>query len=298
MKPTFRTALIGLAGFSLLAPQAKAAVSLGSGSLAVAFYQVISGVVQNNTYTFNLGSASLYRENTGYNVSVSTINPGLSSSNIGADLATAFGSNWADSGTVRWMVIGGTENFAPVTNGDGGSTSYISRAVSTIQPGGVSTTIPTISATNRGILANNISAFQSGSTAASQTVGANSDGAFIQKSSVNTVEDFLPPATLGTYFGIGVNPEQTLAAGTITNNGDVLGSFEGALDIYRVIQTTDGADPTVGYSNTPFAAGARQYIGTLALDSAGNLSVIPEPSSALLGLAGTLGLCFRRRRNA
>lgn len=301
MKLKFKSALLAISGIALFANPAMGAISLEQGSIAVAFYQIVNGVVQNNTYTFDLGQASNYRENTAYGVNVSTISGGPTSGNIAADLVTAFGSDWASSGTVRWMVVGGVENFASPLAGDPGTTAYLSRAVSTIPANGVSTTIPTISLTNRGILANNLSAFMTGTTNASQTVGDNSDGAIIGKGAVNTVEDFLPPAKLGTYFGIGVNPEQTLGAGTIANNGafgDSLGTIEGALDIYRVISTTAGADLSAGYSGTDAAAGRGQYIGTLVLGTDGNLSIIPEPSSALLGLIGTLGLCFRRRRNS
>lgn len=289
MKPSFKTALLAIAGAASLASPAMGAVSLESGSLAVAFYQVIGGVVQNNTYTFDLGQASLYRQNTGYNVSVSTVNNGLTSSNIGADLTTAFGSNWANDGTVRWMVVGNVGQTDPTIGGDPARTSYLSRAASSLVDGQVTTTIPTLSPTNRGILSNNIEPFFDSISGASQTVGANPAGAFINKNTVNTVEDYLPPTTT-TYFGVGINPYQTLGAGTI-------GGYEGALDIYRILGDTAGADLTAGYSNSDAVAGAGQFIGTLVLSSDGNLSIIPEPSAALLGLAG-LALCFRRRRSA
>jgi hypothetical protein len=289
MKPSFKSALFALAGAAFLATPAMGAVSLESGSLAVAFYQVIGGVVQNNTYTFDLGQASLYRENTAFNVSVSTVNSGLASSNIGADLSTAFGANWASSGTVRWMVVGNVGQSDATVGGDPARTSYLSRAASSIVNGQVTTTIPSLSPTNRGILSNNIEPFFDSISGASQTVGANPAGAFVQKSVVNTVEDYLPPTT-STYFGVGINPYQTLGAGTI-------GGYEGALDIYRILHDTADADLTAGYSGTEATAGAGQFIGTLVLSNDGNLSIIPEPSAALLGLAG-LGLCFRRRRTA
>lgn len=288
MKPSFKTTLLAITGAAFLAGPAMGAVSLESGSLAVAFYQVIGGVVQNSTYTFDLGQASLYRQNTGYNVSVSTVNNGLTSSNIGADLTSAFGANWANDGTVRWMVVGNVGQSDATIGGDPARTSYLSRGASSLVEGEVTTTIPTLSSTNRGLLSNNIEPFLDGINGASQTVGANPGGAFVDKSAINTVEDFVPPTTL-TYFGVGINPTQVLGAGTI-------GGYEGALDIYRVLHTATGADLTSGYG-ADATVGAGQYIGTLVLSSDGNLSVIPEPSAALLGLA-SLGLCFRRRRNA
>lgn len=298
MKSRFKLALLALSGVALFANPAMGAISLESGSLAVAFYQVIGGVVQNNTYTFDLGQASLYRENTGFNVSVSTVNGGLASSNIGADLSAAFGAGWANDGTVRWMVLGNVGQSDSTVGGDPARTSYYSRAVSTIAGSGVSTTIPTISGTNRGALSNNIEPFFDGINAATQTVGINPNGAIVGIGGVNTVEDFLPNGVRTTHFGIGINPYQTLGAGTIgSNNSSLTGSYEGALDIYRFIDTTNGADLSSAYSAGNATPGTGQYIGTLALDSAGNLSIIPEPSSALLAIAG-LGLCFRRRRSA
>jgi hypothetical protein len=289
MKSRFKLALLALSGAALFASPAMGAISLESGSLAIAFYQVVGGVVQNNTYTFDLGQASLYRENTGYNVSVSTVNGGLTSSNIGA--------NWANDGTVRWMVVGNVGQNDATVGGDPARTSYYSRSVSTIPQSGVSTTIPSISSTNRGALSNSIEPFFDGINAASQTVGVNPAGAIVTIGGVNTVEDFLPNGVRTTYFGLGINPYQVLGAGTIGNNSSIPGTYEGALDIYRVLHTTDGADLTSAYSTGNAVAGTGQYIGTLVLGSDGNLSIIPEPSAAVLGLAG-LALCFRRRRNA
>jgi hypothetical protein len=296
MKSRFKLALIALSGVALFANPAMGAISLESGSLAVAFYQVIGGVVQNNTYTFDLGQANLYRENTGYNVSVSTVNGGLVSSNIGADLTTAFGANWANDGSVRWMVVGGVRSTDALVGGDPARTSYLSTAVSTIPASGVSTTIPSLNSGFRGTLSNRLTTFFDGVSNASQTVGANAAGAIINKSANNTVEEFLPPTTLD-YFGTGISPYQTLGLGTVGNNSSVAGSYEGALDIYRFLHTSSGADLSSAYSNGDATVGNGQYIGTLLLDSAGNLSIVPEPSSALLGLAG-LGLCLRRRRSA
>lgn len=285
MKPILQAAFLACAVASAL--PATAAVSLESGSLAVAFYQVIGGVVQNNTYTFDLGAASLYRENTAVNVSVSTINPGLSSGNIGADLTAAFGANWANDGSVRWMVVGNVGQTDPTIGGDPARTSYLSRGITSVSGSGTSA-VPTVTSTNRGILSNNIEPFLDGITAATQTAGVNAAGVIVDKSAINSVEEFLPPATL-TYFGIGINPTQILGAGVLG------GDAAGALDLYRILHTTAGADLSAGLSGTDATLGDGQYIGTLVLSNDGNLSMIPEPSSLLLSAAG-LALCFRRRR--
>lgn len=290
-----KSTLLALSGAVLFVSPAMGAVTLESGSLAVAFYQVTpgpgGGTVGNNTYVFDLGGASLYRENTGYNVSVSTVNSGIISSNIGADLIGAFGVNWASDGTVRWMVVGNVGQTDPTVGGDPARSSYYSVARDDFSVG---STFPSLSSSNRTGLSNTIETFMEATT--NKPSAVNADGSIVPKSDLKSVDEYLPPATL-TYFSIGTNPYQALAGGTIANGPDGL-VFEGAIDIYRVLHTTTDADLSAGYSPTDATVGAGQYIGTLALDSAGNLSVIPEPSSALLGVLGAAAVCFRRRRNA
>lgn len=294
MKPSFKTLIFGLAGIVLVAAPAKGAVSLESGSLAIAFYQLTpgpgGGTIGPNTYIFDLGQASLYRENTAYGVSVSTVNPGLSSSNIGADLAAAFGSNWANSGTVRWTIIGNVGQTDPTVGGDTARTSYISRATDTLSP----TVTPTVSVANSTGLSNAIEGFFDGPQDAPSAT--NPDGTIILSSTSRSVTNYVNPTTLGLYFTLGTDPTQALDAGTfIGRDGQQL---EGALDIYRLVHTTSGADLSAGYSDSDAVARTGQFIGTITLDSAGNLSVIPEPSAAFLGVLGAAGVCFRRRRNA
>lgn len=292
MKLIIKSSLLALAGAGLLALPASAAVSLENGSLAVAFYQVLDGnVVGGNTVVVDLGQASAFRENTGYNVSVSTVN-GMASSNIGSQLSDAFGANWANSGTVRWMVVGNVAQGTGPISGDPGRTSYFSSGVNDFNTG---STFPTLSSANRIQASNAISGFFGGTQNETATVG-NADVTQIAISDMFSVDEYLPPTSGGTYFQVGQDITQTLGAGTIANGPGGL-VFEGALDIYRVLHTTVGADLTAGYSGADAVAGSPQYIGTLTLDSSGNLSVIPEPSAALLGLLGALSF-FHRRRSA
>lgn len=301
MKSKIKIGFLALSGTALLASQAMAAVSLEPGSLAVAFYQTNAAgtVVQPNTFVFDLGQSSLFRENTlAGGVSVSTINGSLASNNIGAQLQSAFGANWANDtvNPLRWMVIGLVGPSDPLTNGDPARTTYVSRDRATLADGatGVGTTIPTISSTNRGNLSSAASGFFTATTGATQITGSNLDGVQIAASGINTIEDFMPPATLGLYFNQGVDIRQTFGMGLIADSSNA----EGALDIYRVLHSTAGADLTAGLNGSDAAVGAGQFIGTLTIDGAGNLAIgaIPEPSSSLLvGMLGTLGLLRRKR---
>lgn len=308
MKLINKSSLLGLAGAALIATQANGAVTTASGDLAVAFYQVNPGnALGANTYIFKLGSASNFRENTpSANSLVSSVTGGPASANIAADLVTAFGSDWMSSGTVRWMVIGGVSSTGGLTNGDPARTSYLSRSVPTIPASGTATSWGSaLSTTNGGTLNTNI--FSVLNATSNETSGDNANGAIIARTQSGTVEEFLPPTT-ATFFGISsaYNPTQTLGSGTITNNNSsaaALGTIEGALDMYRVAYSgsstlATGTDLTSGFSSSDATARSGQYIGTLVLTTTGNLHIIPEPSSALLGAAGVLGLCLRRRRNA
>lgn len=299
MKSLIQRLFIASAG-TLLSSSAFAAVSLDSGNLAIAFYQVQgsggSATVQPNTYVFDLGAASIYRENTTGYASVSTINSGITSSNIGADLVAAFGSDWATSGTVSWAIVGGVTPGGAVVDGDPNRTIYLSRGRASLLDGvsGSGSSIADLSNTNVSGIANDISVFFTGTNAANQS-GLNANGAIIPISSTNSFEDFLPPAT-STYFNGPVNPLQVIGSGTLS--GGSLGEFEGILDVYRILRYSTDADLTAGASSGNAEVGKGQYIGTFTLDGAGNLSfgAIPEPSTTLLaGLFGTFALFFRRR---
>jgi hypothetical protein len=295
MKPIRKLTRPVLAGLILSSGASLASDNFQEGDLALAFYEVIGGVVQSNTYVVNLGQASLYRENTQNNVSISTVNPGIASSNIAADLSATFGSDWADSGTVYWLVIGGVSGggtpdpYFPgtqPTNGDPARTTYFSKARTSLDSNATAkgTTVSgTLSPTNRGIFSNAVIPFLTGCSwgidayqSNTSTSGANLAAAILPISNLNTVDEYLPPATL-TFFGVSAtyDPRQALNNGQITGTAGV----EGALDMYRIINTATGADLTAGASTGNASAGVAQFIGTLSLATNGDLKISGIPSA-------------------
>jgi hypothetical protein len=258
----------------MLAPLSytKATVTITRGELAAAFYEVTpAGTgIEANTYIINLGSASAYREGTG-----------AFSLNLNTDLTTAFGANWATSGTVRWAVVSIIAATDPTLNGDTPRASYLS-----IDNGGVleSTTAITLSSSQRGTLSTQLATFFSPLTSGVPENGAVNGGAIYAASGPSSFASFMPP-TQTTNFGVSISPYTTISG---TTSG---------LDIYRTLHTTGGADLTAALSPTNAAVGQGQYIGSFQLEPSGVLSLasVPEPSAAaLLGLLSLTGL--RRRR--
>lgn len=278
MKLILKTAAFLFAGVAIISSPAMA-VATSNGDLMIGFYQVVGGSVQANSYVFNLGAASLYRENTQTGVSVSTINPGIVSSNIGADLATTFGTDWANSGTVYWTIYGGADqSTSGLLNGDVARTSYIT------VPMGVSA--PAISGVPRGTVSNSIEAIRVGSNGTG-TAGANVRGSIIPIVGNTTLDEFFPPAT-PSQLGIGSELRGLFGSET--------GTYEGALDLYRYVHSTASGDLTSGLGSGNAVLGTGQYIGTITIDGNGNLSVIPEPSAMLLGAVGAFAGLSRRTR--
>jgi hypothetical protein len=301
MKPIFKHSSPLLAVLALSMGTSHASDDFVENDIAIAFYEVTgtapNQVVGPDTYIVNLGQGSLYRENTQNNVSVSTINPAILSSNISADLKAVFGDDWADSGTIYWCVVGGVSQTGATVNGDPARTSYYSRARGTFNTGatGPGTTIATVSSTNRGTLINNITPFLRGPDggvndgirnigANTSTSGVNVSGVVIPKTNSLTLDEYLPPTQL-TFFGIGVDPRQRLVSGPL---GGTAG-LEGALDLYRIIHLTDGADLTAGASAGNAVVGNGQFIGTLTLDAGGNLKIQGVGTAAPAGSYTTTG---------
>ena len=280
MKPICRNFFLALAGITASTTAAMASNDFAEGDIGIAFYQTDAAgrVVQPNTYVVNLGQASIFRENTQSEVAVSTINTALASSDIGSDLVNTFGADWADSGTVRWMVVGLVSSTSATVSGDPARTCYFSRSRPSLTTGqtGAGTTIPIISSGNRGTMGTKILEFVVGTNEGiglinsnTSTSGSNLASAVLPISNSNTVDEKVPPATNGLFFGQGVDPQQTFATGAITGGAAV----EGALDLYRILHSTTGADLTAGASTGNAATGAGQFIGTLTIDGAGNLKI-------------------------
>jgi hypothetical protein len=302
MQNMIKSSLVALAGAALLASPAMA-VATSNGDLLIGFYQIDgTGAVQNNTYVFNLGAAATFRENTLTGISVSTINPSIASSNIGADLVTAFGANWANDGSVRWGVVGGLDQTTVgLVGGELQGTSYLSRAT-TAYENAATTTAPALASGARLTVRNNVEAFRGLGSNNTGITGANANGALVTiGANLNTFEDFITPST---QFGI---PQNLLG---VFGAGSNVGGQEGSLDIWRLINgattaslPTSGIDLTSGLGTGNVTVGTGQFIGTLNIDGTGNLTwgaatAVPEPSSALLlGVLGMLGI-VRRNRSA
>jgi hypothetical protein len=257
-------------------PSASAALTVAPGDLLMGFFKVnAAGTgVEANTYVYNLGAASLFREGTYVSMNID---------NIGTDLASAFGGGWALDTTIRWGIVGVVGPTDPLTNGDPARTVYYSKDWNGTPRG---STGVTFSSTQMGSMATFISTFSAAMNGVSEG-GAIDGGAIVGSATPSSFSSFVPP-TAGTSFGVSLNPL------------NALGSATEGLDVYRALfsTTAPGVDLTAALSPGDAALRAQQYIGTFTLSSTGDLRItpIPEPASALLCSLG-LGALVRRRRS-
>lgn len=272
MKSTYRQlrALAATGGFFLSLSMISSAVETEEGDLLIGFYEVDSlNTVGPDTYVVNLGPAALYRENTVGNVPVSSI-PGtpMTNANIGADLVTAFGEDWAERGSVRWCIVGGlSQSYTGPDNGDSTRTSYMGLPVSQFVASGPGSVAPAVSASPRGTLSNQIRAFRSAQHNAG-TPGVNARGAIVPTSVPSSLEEYLPPAT-AAQFGLGMEFRGTFDEGKLQGSN----TLEGALDVWRLLNNTTGTDLTSGMSTGNAVLGTGQYIATFTIDADGNLRI-------------------------
>ncbi len=261
-----------------------------NGDMQICFYEVKpDNALGPNTYYFRLGPASAYRENnirnaTGVLIS-DIVNSGVTNSNISADLAQAFGTDWANSGNVRWYLVGGNDQTTiGLLGGEPISSSYVSREILNFSALGA-TSPPAVAQFNRNILRNNIESLRdyhngliSRLNTGSQSSN-NPNGTFeVTDTSVSgaNITTYVPPV-VSTHFGIGQNNVvQNFGDGTIPNSP----SLEGALDIWRLIGgTPSGTDLTSGFGSGNAVLGTGQYCGTITLDTAGDLRIFGPPLS-------------------
>ncbi len=266
------TLLTGGLFMGLMQLTAQAVVTATRGDLVAAFYEVNGSSAGPNTYLVKLGDASELRE--GGQMTTLT---------LGTDLSTAFGPDWATTGTMRWSILGTIGAADPTLDGDPARTTYFSGDNGGIVGAGSGFSL---SSTQRGFLNTAITnLFIPLSGTGLPENGAVNGGAIYASGSPNSVSSMTTP-TVTTNFGIGLVPFATL-------NG-----VDAGLDLFRTLHSTAGADLTANATPLSAVVGQSQYVGSFKLDTLGNLSLttVPEPTStAMLALLGLMGLTRRKR---
>ncbi len=266
----------------------RATDDFAQGDLALVFYSLsvpAPGNFGTEYYVFNLGSAAAFRENTQNNVSVTAVNPAIVSGNIADDLASVFGPSWAEDGTVRMMAVANVQ-AGQLANGDPSRTTYFSAPRSSLDSGqsGYDALTPfiyfqdnesanSIGSTLRGQISNELTGFLYTGTngainSSNAQTGTNVSGTRLTTSFVPNLSAYVPPATT-TYFKLGINPAATLEVGVLTGTSDI----EAAVDVFRVVNTLVDAELTSGSSSGDAVVGQGQFIGSITLDTSGNLKV-------------------------
>lgn len=241
-------------------------MAVENGDLLMGFYEISEDGASTggNTYVLNLGPAGGWRETASV--------PALAA-NIKADLDAAF-PGWADNARLRFGIVGTVADVTPAPlNGDPARTVYLSRGASSFQKG--ATESMTFSANQMGTASTQIKGFAGAMNG--QQAGSNPKGSVISTSANLNFASFLPPAST-TYFGVGINPLANFGPGDI---GAAEGyRVEAAVDVYRLLFSTAGADLTAAHSAGDAAARSGQYIGTFTLDGAGNVRMDVPPAGS------------------
>ena len=241
------------------APANAALVSFAKGDLLMGF-RATGGTGSGSVYVVNIGAASDYRDLNNYG----TVNVG----NIGDDLAAIYGANWSTRTDLFWGVIGASSNIgAETVNGDPGRVLYVSTPQ--ITTGDIGTGPSGLTATQRGDVANKVMGM--GGAFDNYNSTSNSPDAAIEGvSDANSWRSYL-------------------ASGGVNTDG-------GVLDFGAFSQIEGTTNQTLSLFRVFSASTASTYEGEFSLSSNGNLTFVPEPSSAALAGLGTALVAFRRRR--
>lgn len=282
IRTSAKAALLAIAASLVGAASLSAqVVTYTVGDLLVGF-RASGGTGSDTTFVFNIGSSVGFRNNP----SQGTL------ATVGIQLSSVYGSNWFTRTDVSWGVIGVRTNANPqfeneVVGGDPVSTIYASRGgngINTTTAWGTPTafTRAPVVGTATQITGFTHTGSQVAGTFAFQTAAANTGGfgAIVPTSVTNDWANYTAP-----------NADFGLFVGGIENTFGTGNQFS-YLDLYRILATTTGANPTG-------TLGRGAYVTSFTIDSAGAISAIPEPSSAaaLIGLIALGAVASRRRRH-
>lgn len=263
MKPSksWRLFGAGLAATLAISSSASIAATVANPTTSDIFlgFRASGGAGASTSYLVNLGQYSQFSGATpGSTISLSGIG------DVGADLAATFGANWNTRQDLFWGVFG--------VGGSGSATVYASREQST--PGTPADAWPLLNATTRAStysqinsVINSIGGYRGSESTSNSTVGV------LQTNSTQASSYNYQVATAGTTDFGSVSQWTSI-------EGDFGSGVAGTrLDLFRINSSAVTTPGSFGISPT----------GSLSF------TAIPEPTSSMLGLAGTTLLLIRRR---
>jgi hypothetical protein len=262
--------MLAVAGMTLFASRASATTYV-AGDLLLGF-RASGGTGSSTNLIVNLGQAdTVYRD------AVANISSVI---DIGTLLTTTYGAGWDTRSDLYWGVVGvrSASSIGSAVDGDPVRTNYLSIAQTTVNPGTQSSAAWEIpGSTSRADVANAINGLAANYDAFSTAV-------------TNTA--LLPSSTGSTWSTNNTGSSSFTLAGTVEGNFGS-GASGTALDLYRVLNSTSGANPTG-------TVGIGSFEGTFTISNTGvvgfAVTAVPEPSRALLAAVGLMTIAFRRRR--
>ncbi len=276
MKKHLTSALFAAVCVTMLST-ASAQMVYTPGDLLMGF-QASGGTGGTSTYVFNLGAATHYRDNP--QVGFGNIDNFVF--NIGADLTAVFGADWFERTDLKFGIGGVRTNLPDVAvNGDPGRTVYVSYG--TLVPGNGASYNLNNSAVNTAStnIVGMVSGYETtnGTTPRTPTLTSGGRGTIQGTGDINSWNDYV--SFNGSSFAV-----FTAALQSPFGNGQGFAY----LDLQRIL----GNNQPAGTVN-PNPTGQGAYVNTFRIDSLGNITVIPEPSTVLLlSLAGLLVLARRK----
>lgn len=264
----FLTMLV-VAGISAAALPSHAATTYVAGDLLLGF-RATGGTGSTSNLIVDLGLATGYRDATSNITSVT---------DIGSLLISTYGSDWATRSDLSWGIVGARTNstISAAVGGDPARTDYLSAAQTTVSPGTQQSTAWVVSGQGR-----------TDTTADILGLGV------AYAAAPGTNSSILNSTDAGSWSTNNSGSDSFRLGGTIEGNF-ANGASGTALDLYRVLNTNTGANPTG-------TVGVGSYEGTFTISSAGVVGfaaaeAVPEPSRAILAAIGLGGLLLRRRRS-